>query len=340
MKQVNLHGRNDVRVDDVAAPLRADGDVLIEVETCGICGSDLHYVASGGALFGSTTPMALGHEFAGVVVEPGASRFQIGQRVVVNPAKALSRGVIGNGGQQGALAEYLVVAKEDADGALIPVPASLSPELAALAEPLSVGLHAINRADVQPGQRVVVLGVGCIGMGIIAGLAARGINDVVAVDISPRRLEAATRLGARNCVRAGAEDLRERLEALYGKVMVFGMLPAVGADVYFDTTASPAVLRDTIAMAQQRALIVYVGLYTQHVSLDLMQALHREVDLRAAVAYEDEFSAALRLLTDARIDFNAMISHRFPLEQFNQAFGIAQNAQASLKVMITCSQNR
>ena len=122
--------------------------------------------------------------------------------------------------------------------------------------------------------------------------------------------------------------------------MVFGMLPAVGTDLYFDTTASTAVLRNTIGMSRQRALIVYVGLYTSDVSLDLMQALHREVDLRAAVAYEDEFAEALRLLTEGRIDFSAMISHQFPLEKFDQAFAIARDAQASLKVMIMCSQKR
>jgi len=96
MKQVNIHARNDVRLDDVQPPPLSDGDVRIKVEACGICGSDLHYFAAGGALFGSTLPMPLGHEYAGIVVEPGLSRLKAGQRVVVNPAKAMRYGVIGN----------------------------------------------------------------------------------------------------------------------------------------------------------------------------------------------------------------------------------------------------
>ena len=340
MKQVNLHGCNDVRVDDVQPPRCADGDVLIAVEACGICGSDLHYVACGGALFSSTIPMALGHEFAGVIADPGGSGLEKGQRVVVNPAHALSYGVIGNGGKQGALSEYIVIARADANAAIIPVSSSLPAELAALAEPLAVGLHAVNRAEVTSRQHVAVLGVGCIGMSIIAGLRARGIDDIIAVDVSPMRLEAARRLDARSVIHATTENVRERLESLHGKEYAFGMLPAVSTDIYFDTTASAHVLRDTISMARRRALIVYVGIYAGDVSLDLMQALHREVDLRAAVAYEDEFAEALQLLGDSMLEFEAMISHRFPLEQFGTAFGIAKDPRASTKVMITCSQKQ
>ena len=87
-----------------------------------------------------------------------------GRQSLFQPAHALSYGVIGNGGKQGALSEYMVIARADADAAIIPVSSSLPAELAALAEPLAVGLHAVNRAEVTSRQRVAVLGVGCIGM--------------------------------------------------------------------------------------------------------------------------------------------------------------------------------
>lgn len=284
-----------------------------------------------------TCTLIASHGFEWATVRRVAQAARCSTKVVshyFNPAHALSYGVIGNGGKQGALSEYMVIARADADAAIIPVSSSLPAELAALAEPLAVGLHAVNRAEVTSRQHVAVLGVGCIGMSIIAGLRARGIDDIIAVDVSPMRLEAARRLDARSVIHATTENVRERLESLHGKEYAFGMLPAVSTDIYFDTAASAHVLRDTISMARRQALIVYVGLYTGDVSLDLMQALHREVDLRAAVAYEDEFSEALQLLGEPMIEFEAMISHRFPLEQFGAAFGIAKDPRATRAIAV------
>ena len=161
----------------------------------GICGTDLHFRNMGPRF---KDPMPLGHEFAGEVVEVGANvtQFRLGDRVAYNSNN--SPADMGRGGECGGFSNYVILrGVDDHVQSLCRVPDGVSLEHAALVEPLSVAAHAVNRADPKPGESVTVFGVGPIGLGIVAALRMRGIEDIVAFDLSPLRRERALALGAR-----------------------------------------------------------------------------------------------------------------------------------------------
>ena len=160
MPLARIYGPNDIRIDEAEQPACGPDDVLIRIERCGICGSDLSYAKLGG-IPGAASPFALGHEFAGVVAEAGAnvSHVQVGDRVVVNPMEGGND--IGSGGIKGAFAPYLVYhnAAAHPEG-VIKLPDALDFDLGAMVEPLSVGMHAANQGKVVAGDKVVVFGAG------------------------------------------------------------------------------------------------------------------------------------------------------------------------------------
>src|SRR5207248_3092218 len=130
------------------------------------------------------------------------------QRVIVNPYMNM----IGNGGPEGAFADSLLVrdVRQQA-GSLLTIPDNVSMEHAALAEPMAVALHGVNRAEPQPGQKVAVFGAGPIGLGAVIGLRRRGVTDIVVIDYSPFRLERARRLGARATINPAETDVLQSL---------------------------------------------------------------------------------------------------------------------------------
>ena len=188
---LNIHEVDDARLDEVAVPEPGSKDVLVDVKACGICGSDLTYIKIGGIMRppGGVTP--LGHEAAGEVIYVGeqVEGIELGQRVVINPMMTPS--MIGSGGPEGAFTEQLLVQDARVGDSLLPIADNLPYEIAALAEPLAVALHGVNRAQVKPGDRVVVFGCGPIGLGMVLWLLDRGIEDVIALDLSEERLELA-----------------------------------------------------------------------------------------------------------------------------------------------------
>ena len=146
---LNIHGVDDVRLDPIAAPTPGDSDVVIGVKACGICGSDLTYIKVGGIHRqpGGVTP--IGHEAAGEIIALGSQveGVAIGDRVVVNPMMTPS--YVGSGGPEGAFTQQLLVRDARVGASLLPIPQDLSYEIAAMAEPLAVGLHGVNRAEVE-----------------------------------------------------------------------------------------------------------------------------------------------------------------------------------------------
>ena len=183
MKQLRVHGPNDVRLDELPSPAPGPRDALVRMAACGICGSDVSFVHMGGITGG---PMALGHEMAGVVDWVGADveLHARGERVVVHPGDD-ELGRLGSGAAEGGLTPLLLV-REAANGRrLYRVPDPMPLRVAALTEPLAVGIQAVNQADVRPGDTVAVFGCGPIGLFAIASLLDRGVDDVVAIDLSP-----------------------------------------------------------------------------------------------------------------------------------------------------------
>ena len=222
MKRVQIHAPGEVRLDDVPEPEPGPRDAVIRVAACGICGTDLRYVRQGGLIGPSDVAMPLGHELSGVVEALGSEvgDLRIGERVVLNPTAAGN--MIGNGGSEGGFAPKLLVREAAAGGSLFPLPDELPDDVAALAEPLGVGMNAVDRSRIGRGERVAVFGAGPIGLAAVATLADRGIDDIVAVDLSVRRLDIARSLGARATIDASREKPFLRLRELHGESPLMG----------------------------------------------------------------------------------------------------------------------
>lgn len=331
MLQARIHGPGDVRLDEVPEPTAGPGDVVLRVQSCGICGSDLGYIAGGGVAGPTPEPMPIGHELAGVVeqVGPGVRTLAVGDRVALDPRDP-EGGVIGNGRPEGGFAPRLLVRSADRRR-LHELPDAMSFDLGALAEPLGVGMNAVDKLRVATHEKAVVFGAGPIGLAAVAALRDRGCDDVVAVDLSPHRLELAAALGARATLRAGAVDVWRELRALHGETLFFGG-PVAATDVFVEASGAPAVITQVIGNARRGARLSVVALHRAPIEVNFLLVLMRELQISGAMEYPEDFGRGIDLL--ARRDLSPMITHRFPLERFHEALDVARDANAAGKVMI------
>jgi threonine dehydrogenase-like Zn-dependent dehydrogenase len=329
MKQVHIHGPGDVRVDEAPEPEAGPRDVIVEVAACGICGSDLRYVRLGGLAGPMPSPMPLGHELAGVVETVGAEvpDFKPGDRVVLNPTAGQK--MIGNGGPEGGFTPRLLV-REVADGNLFRIPDGLPLERAALAEPLGVGMNAVNQSEARPGDKVVIFGAGPIGLAAVATLADRGVEDVISVDLSPRRLAIAKQLGARETLDASKEDPWPRIRRLHGESPVLGA-PMAGSDVYIEASGAAPLIPQIIGQAKSNARLTVVALHDER-PVHFLLVMMKQLTIRGAMEYPDDYNDAIDLLT--RRDLSPMVSHTFPLDRFPEAFATAKDPQAGAKILV------
>jgi threonine dehydrogenase-like Zn-dependent dehydrogenase len=332
MRQVRVHGPDDVRVDEVDPPAPGPRDAVVHVAACGICGSDLSYIRMGGMAGPGPEPLCLGHEMAGVVDWVGAEvdRVRVGDRVVVEPGNE-QLGRIGGGGPEGGLTPELLVREADA-GLLHPVPDALSLEVAAFAEPLAVGMHAVEQADVQPGDGVAVFGCGPIGLAAIATLLDRGHDRVVGIDLSPARLALAEGLGAQATLDAGRVDVWEELARLHGTTpFMFGPTPATAA--FIEASGSAQVVQQILDRGRVGGRLSVVALHYAPIPTSFLMVLMKEFTVRGSMEYPARFADSIDLLT--RRDLSSLITHRFPLDRFDDALGVLRGSTDAGKVLIT-----
>jgi threonine dehydrogenase-like Zn-dependent dehydrogenase len=331
VKQLRLHGPEDVRLDEVPEPQPGPRDAVVRVASCGICGSDVGYIRLGGVAGPTRRPLPLGHELAGVVEQVGseARGVAVGARVVVHPGALGNR--IGNGGPEGGFAARLLVRNASVDRNLFEIPERMPFELAALAEPLGVGMNAVDRTDAQAGEKAVVFGAGPIGLAAVATLLDRGVSDVIVVDLSERRLALARTLGARATLRPGQDDVWKEIRSLHGEVALLGAAMA-GSDAYIEASGAAAVIGEILAHAKAEARLAVVALHREPIPVSFLLVMMKQLTLRGAMEYPADFSQTIALL--GRRDLSPLITHRFPLERFAEALAVARDAHAGGKVMI------
>lgn len=333
MRVLNIHGEDDVRLDPYELPTVGPRDVTLKMKACGICGSDLSYIAMGGIMRpeGGVTP--LGHEGAGEVCQVGAEveGVTLGQRVIFNPMKTPSN--VGSGGPEGAFVDELLVREAEVGTNLLPIPDGVSFDVAAMCEPLAVALHGVSRAEVAPGDRVVLYGCGPIGLGMVLWLVDRGIEDIVVLDLADERLERAKALGARAVINPSREDARSRIGELHGETRNAVGHPAVGTDAFIDAAGAPKIIGDIIGMTKTHARIVVTATYMQPVQLPIGRMLTSEPTLTTAVGYPTEMPEVIDAMPRLSAKIESMISHRLPFDRVLEGLEIAGTPQ-SAKVMV------
>jgi (R,R)-butanediol dehydrogenase/meso-butanediol dehydrogenase/diacetyl reductase len=308
MKQIRVHGPNDVRLDDIPSTPPGPRDALVRMAACGICGTDVSLVHMGGI---TGRPMALGHEMAGVVEWAGNEVQDVapGDRVIVHPGDD-EVGRLGSGAPEGGLTPLLLVREAAKGRRLFPVPDAMELRVAALAEPAAVGMQAVNQGEIAPEDRVAVLGCGPIGLLAIASLADRGIRDV----------------------NSHETDLWEELARLHGTVpFMFGPTPAT--DVFIEASGSDRLLGEVIEHGRYGGRMSLVALHYAPVPTNFVQVLMKQFTIRGSFEYPPRFEDAIELL--ARHDLSDLITHSLPLEQFNEGLALMEGSKDCGKVMIT-----
>lgn len=289
--------------------------------------------------------MALGHEVSGVVHAVGSKvqGFVPGQRIAISPSRPCGQCRFCQAGQhnqclhmrfygsampfphiQGAFCEYLVLDAYQAH----PVEDHLSLSEAALAEPLSVGLHAIQRAGSVLGRQVLVTGSGPIGCLLMAALRRAGAAHIVATDLADLPLACARKMGADETINLLTHpDGLERYKADKGQF-----------DCVFEASGSAAALRSALEVIAPRGVMVLVGMGGE-LSLPINQVVAKEVDLRGTFRFHPEFATAVRFLNQGLIDGKPVITGVLPMGQAQQAFELACDRQRSLKVQIAITED-
>ncbi|MEU1303242.1 L-idonate 5-dehydrogenase [Streptomyces shenzhenensis] len=332
-----IHGRGDLRVEELPVPEPGRGQALVAVRYGGVCGSDLHYWRHGGVGdFRLREPMVLGHEVVGTVVGygAGASGPAVGTAVAVHPATpcgacpecaAGRRTVCRDTRYLGSAARFPHVQGGFAARVAVPagqlraLPAGLEPRRAALAEPLSVALHAVRRAGPVAGRQVLVTGAGPIGCLVVAAVRAAGAARVTVTDLLPEALRYAAVAGADTVVRADDPDDTG--------------WPAE-VDVAVEASGVAAGLDTCLRLVRRGGVVVQLGMLPPGQSPFAGNlVVSREIELRGAFRFDAEFDEALELLA-AEPAFDGLISAAVPVTEAERAFALAADRSRSCKVLL------
>lgn len=329
MKQIRVHGPNDVRLDDIDDPNPGPRDAVVRMAACGICGTDVSFVHMGGI---TGSPMALGHEMAGTVEWVGTevTDAAVGDRVVVFPADG-DEPRVGSGADEGGLTPMLLVREAAKGRRLFPVPDGMPLRVAAMAEPLAVGMQAVNQADVEPGDKVAVFGCGPVGLMAIATLVDRGIDDIVAVDLSATRREFALGFGAAHAFDPTEVNVWKELKRVHGTVpFMYGPTPAT--DAFIEASGSDRVIQDILRFGRNGGRLSVVALHYTPVATDYTMVLMKQFTIKGSFEYPPRFEDAIELL--ARTDLSHLITHTVTLDEYQVGLDLLEGSKDCGKVMV------
>jgi L-iditol 2-dehydrogenase len=329
-----LYGVGDVRLEQRDVPEPGPREVLVEVRSVGVCGSDVHYYEHGRiGQFVVDAPLVLGHEASGVVVGVGsqAHRLAVGQRVALEPGVPCLHCHECRSGRYNLCPDVRFFATPPIDGAFatyvtihedfaFPVPESMSDDAAALIEPLSVGVWASRKAGIAPGDAVLVTGAGPIGLLAMQAARCFGAQDVTITDINPYRLGVARRTGATRALDVGETPLADA---------------GVSADVLLECTGAPSVIADGIRALRPAGRAVLVGMGGDEVALPLTTVQARELTVTGTFRYANTYPAAIALAAAGRIDLDALVTGHFALAEAADALRASRHDERTIKAMVT-----
>jgi (R,R)-butanediol dehydrogenase/meso-butanediol dehydrogenase/diacetyl reductase len=335
MKAAVYKRQNEMAVIDVARPTAGPGEVVLKVHNCGICGSDLHAVQYG---FGMPPDSVMGHEFCGEIVElgPQVSGYAIGDRVTSLPYIGCNtceqcvgghgmhceniRG-LGLGQLPGAYAEYVMCGAKS----LFKLPDNLSSQLGALVEPLSVGLHGVNRSGLGAGAACVVMGAGPIGLATLLWCKAKGAKTILVSELAPGRTELARRLGATEVFNPTIKDPAERMRELTGR----------GPDLVFECIGVKSTLDSAIQMVATLGRVVVLGVCMEPDEITPVRCIFKEIIVSFVLGYNDaEFQQTIDALATGKIDPRPMVTDVIGVDQVPEMFQALRKPGARAKVIV------
>jgi threonine dehydrogenase-like Zn-dependent dehydrogenase len=326
-------------VDTLPEPVPGPGEVLVRTLACGICGSDLHALKHAPRMVEAaresglpftldvTRDVVMGHEFCAEVLDfgPHTERaLKPGARVVSLPLAAGASGVQAIGYSNdypGGYGELMVLSELLA----LEVPNGLATEHAALTEPMAVGVHAVAKARLEPGDAPLVVGCGPVGLAVIAALALRGAEPIVAADFSPARRVLAARMGAHVVV----DPARQRpIDAWQAAA---GARPAV----LFECVGVPGLLHQLMRDAPREARLVVAGVCMEDDRIRPMHGINKELSLQFVLGYTpEEFAATLHNIADGKIPTEPLITGKVGVEGVARAFEELASPERHAKILV------
>jgi L-iditol 2-dehydrogenase len=327
-----LRGVRDVAVAERPVPQPAAGEVLVEIGSVGVCGSDVHYFEHGRiGPYVVDAPLVLGHEAGGVVaaVGPGVTLLREGQRVSIEPGVPCRSCAQCLTGRYNLCPDVRFFATPPYDGAFSeyvampvafvhPIPDGISDDAAGLLEPLSVGVWACRRAEVAPGATVLVTGAGPIGLVAAQTARAYGAETVAVTDVNPHRLALAERLGL-GVVDVGTTSLRDA-----------GFEP----DVLLECSGNARATWDAVSTVARAGKVVLVGMGGDEVRLPLSHVQDRELVVTGAFRYANTWPTAIGLVASGRVDLDAMVTGHYGLAEVESALTAARSDPTVVKAVV------
>lgn len=338
-----LYGIEDMRLEQRPIPEICDNEVLLAMDSVGICGSDVHYLAHGRiGDFVLTKPMIIGHESAGVVAKVGAKvkHLKVGDRCAIEPGVPCHICEFCKTGKYNLCPEMTFCATPPYDGNLtrfykhaadfcFKLPDHVTMEEGALLEPLSVGVHACRRAEVGLGSEVLILGAGPIGLVTLLVAKSMGASKIVITDLVQQRLDVAKELGATHTLLMDKNDTAE-MAAKKVERMLCSM-----PNKSIDCCGAEVTVRMAIFATRPGGCCVIVGMGAAETKVPLINALAREVDIRGVFRYCNDYPAALALVSSGNINVKRLVTHHFDITETHKAFETSRKGlDNAIKVMI------
>lgn len=340
-KAAFMQGTNNMVFKDIPMPEISEKDVLVKVDSVGICGSDVHYYQHGRiGDFVVEGDFILGHECAGEVIAVGSDvkNLVVGDRVTLEPGKTCGKCEFCKEGKynlcagveffatppyHGVFANYV----SHPENMCFKLPENVSNVEGALVEPLAVGLHASNQGGVKLGDTVVIFGTGCIGLVTLLSCKAKGASNIIVVDILDKRLETAKKLGATNVINAKEVDVLKKIEELTN---------GRGADVVIDAAGAEITVKQTVDVVKRGGTIVLVGMTPKdEIEFNFMKLMGKEAEVKTVFRYRNLYPVAINAIASGAINVKDIVSNEFDFKDIKEAFDyVVNNASDVVKAVV------
>lgn len=336
-------------LQELPVPVPAEGEILLKVEACGICAGDIKASHGTARFWGGDgmpgfckPPFIPGHEFYGTVAAVGgqvSGGFQVGDRVITEQIVPCGECYYCKRGQywlcdphdvygfknylNGGMAEYVVLPKNAIN---YRIPASLTMEQAVLIEPYACSLHGVRQGHIQPEDVVVLAGAGTLGLGMVNAMRQLGPKKIIVLDLIDRRLELAKAFGADVVLNPASCNALEE---------VLRLTDGVGCDVYIEATGHPAAVQQGLDMVRKGGTFVEFSVMSGPSTIDWsIIGDAKEITIRGSQLSPHCFADVIDAMEKGLLHTDGVVTHRFPLEQWEKAYETAQTKQA-LKVVFT-----
>jgi len=349
MKALVAYAPNDYRLEEIAVPRAGKGEMVVKVEACGVCASDLKCLHGAPSIWGGDgsppyikAPVVPGHEFIGRVVELGEEvkgDFKIGDRVISEQIVPCWECRFCKTGKywmcqkhdlygfqynvNGGMAEYMKFTKE---GINYKVPDELPIESAILIEPFGCAYHCVERSNAGNEDIVVLSGAGTLGLGMAGALRQRNPKLLIVLDMKDDRLALAKKFGADLVLNPGKEDVVEKVRYL---------TDGYGCDVYIEATGHPASVNQGLEMIRKLGTFVEFSVFGQLVTCDWsIIGDRKELDLLGSHLSPYCYNTVIEWMGNGKLPTEGVVTHSFPLDDWEKAFEVAGKGEGSIKVIL------